>query len=107
MPFVYTAKKWDHIAKMGNLKIKTKKKNGKGNSISKVQNIIPGKSHVYDFPPLDVEILLHGLKHKMDIDFGSLHSVMSSDTFVKLWQVNPPNLLPVSDQSLRTCNSKN
>ena len=38
----------------------------------------------------------------MDIDSGSLHSVISFDCFLKSCPFNPPQILPDSGQFLRT-----
>lgn len=113
-------KKIGHIAKMCNSK---NLKKGDNKVSSKVQNLNSGEcnisqykgeylnnihsiSSINDHPPHDLLLDLNGINHKMEIDSGSLHSVISSDTYVKLWPVNPPHLLPVSDQCLRTWNSE-
>lgn len=112
-------KKVGHIAKVCNLK--NNKKFSKGTK-TKIHKIDSGKSidsndelsfintldvvnTVNNYPPHDIIINLNGIKHKMEIDSGSLHSVMSSDTYIKLWPVNTPELLPLPNQCLKTWNS--
>lgn len=95
------------------------KKNKQGTKVTKVQNFNSGKSNivnheyncidnlnfvgtVIDYPLYDILVDLNGIPHKMEFDSDSLHSIISYDTYVKLWPVNPPFLYSAPNQCLMT-----
>lgn len=98
------------------------KNNKKGNNNYKVHDIESSKSvsddysdclfninvlgSINDYPPNHINVKLNGISHKMKVDSGSLHSIISSNTYVRLWPVNSLSVLPVSVQYLRTWNAE-